>query len=91
MNSDGTPKEWRMPINSVDDAAYLHDLCYSKHDYTKRRNEVCYKTMLNELNEIVNPTFREIIDKSINEELINANVNFELDTTIKAKKNLKIY
>ena len=31
LNLDGTPKEWSMPINRVDNAAYNHDLCYSKH------------------------------------------------------------
>ena len=40
LNPDGTPKEWSMPINRVDNAAYHHDLCYSKHDDTKTRNEV---------------------------------------------------
>ena len=39
--------------------------CYSKHDDTKTRNEVCDKTMLDELRGIVNPTLRERIDKSI--------------------------
>ena len=48
LNSDGTPKKWRIPINRVDNAAYHHDLCYSKHDDTKTRNEVCDKTMLGE-------------------------------------------
>ena len=32
LNPDGTPKEWSIPINRVDNAAYHHDLCYSKHD-----------------------------------------------------------
>ena len=50
MNPDGTPREWSIPINRVDIAAYHHDLCYSKHDYTKTRNEFCDKTMLGELN-----------------------------------------
>ena len=27
LNSDATPKEWSMPINRVDNAAYHHDLC----------------------------------------------------------------
>ena len=30
LNPDGTPKEWSMPITRVDNAAYHHDLCYSK-------------------------------------------------------------
>ena len=41
LNSDGTPKEWSIPINRVDNAAYHRDLRYSKHDDTKTRNEVC--------------------------------------------------
>ena len=27
LNPDGTPKEWSIPINRVDNAAYHHDLC----------------------------------------------------------------
>ena len=53
LNSDGTPKEWSIPKNRADNAAYHHDLCYSKHDDTKTRNEVCDKTMLGELSGIV--------------------------------------
>ena len=56
LNQDGTPKEWSKPINIVDNSAYHHDLCYSKYDDTKTRNEVYDKTMLGELNGIVNPT-----------------------------------
>ena len=26
LNSDGTPKEWSMPINRVDNAAYHHNI-----------------------------------------------------------------
>ena len=65
MNSDGTPKEWSKPINRVDNAAYHHDLWYSKHDDTKTRNQVCDKAMLDELSGIINPTLREGIDKAI--------------------------
>ena len=56
LNPDGTPKEWSISINRVDNAAYHHDLCYSKNDDTKTRNEVCDKTMLGKLSGIVNPT-----------------------------------
>ena len=83
MNPDGTPKEWSIPINRVDNAAYHHDLCYSKHDNTKTRNEVCDKTMLGELNGIVNPTLRERIHKSIVWKLIKAKVNFGLGHQVK--------
>ena len=88
LNPDGTPREWSMLINRVDNAAYHHDLCYSKHDDTKTRNEVCDKTMLGELNGIVNPTLREGIDKSIFGKLINSKVNFGLGHPIKNILNL---
>ena len=71
LNPDGTPKEWSIPINRIDNAAYHHDLCYSKHDDTKLG-----MTMLGELNGIVNRTLRERIDKPIVGKLINAKVNF---------------
>ena len=74
-----------MPINRLDNAACHHDLCYSKHDDTKTRNEVCDKTMLGELSRIVNPTLRERINKSIVDKLIRAKVNFDLDAPIKNK------
>ena len=89
MNTDGTPNEWSIPINRVDNAAYHHDLCYSKYDDNKTRNEVCDKTMLGELNGIVNQTLREGIDKSIVGKLIKSKVNFGLGHPI--KKNSKIY
>ena len=80
-------KERSIPINRVDNAAYHHDLCYSKLDDTKTRNEVCDKTMLVELSGIVNLTLRQIIDKSIFGKLIKAKVNFGLGHPI--KKNVK--
>ena len=83
LNPDGTPSERCISIN----AAYHHDLCYSKHDDTKTRNEVFDKIMLGELSGIVNPTLRETIDKSIIGKLIKAKVNFGLGHPI--KKNLK--
>ena len=89
LNPDGTPKEWSIPINRVDGAVYHHDLCYSKHDDTKTRNEVCDKTMLGELSGIVYPTLREKIDKSIAGILITAKANFGLGAPIKAKKILQ--
>ena len=89
LNPDGTPKKWNIPINIVDNAAYHHDLCYSKYDDTKTRNDVCDTTMLGELNGIVNPTLRERLDKSIVGNLIKSKVNFGLGHPV--KKNSKIY
>ena len=64
---------------------------YSKDDDSKTRNEVCDKTMLGEINGIMNQTLREIIDKLIVGKLSNAKVNFGLGAPIKAKINPKIY
>ena len=72
--------------NRVDNAAYHHDFCYSKHDDTKTWIEVCDKTMLGELNRIVNPTLRERIEKAIVWKLVNAKVNFGLVAPIKKTK-----
>ena len=71
----------------VDNIAYHHDLCYSKQDDTKTRNEVYDKTMHGELSGIVNPTLRERIDKTIVGKLIKAKVNFGLGAHIKGKKS----
>ena len=88
LNPDVTPKEWSIPINRVDNAAYHLDLCYSTHFGTKTRNYVCDKTILGEVSEIVNPTLRKRIDKSIVGKLIKAKVNFGLGHPIKKNYNL---
>ena len=87
VNSDGTPTKWSIAIYRVDNATYHYDLCYSKHDDTKTRNEVCDKTMLVELSGIVNPTLRERIDKAIIGKLINTKINFGMGVPIKATKS----
>ena len=85
LNSDAIPKEWSIPRNRVANAVYHHDLCYSKRDGTKTRNEVCDKTMLDDLSGIVNPTLRERIDKAIVRKLINTKVNFGLGVPLETK------
>ena len=72
LNPDETSTMWSIPINRVGNEAYHRDLCYSEHDDTKTRNEVCDKTMLGELNGIVNSTLRERIEKSIVGKLIKS-------------------
>ena len=63
LNSNGKSKEWSMPKNRIDDAAHHHDICYSKHIDTKTKNDVCDKSILNELAGTMNPTLRERINK----------------------------
>ena len=67
LNPDLTPREWSMPVNRVDKAAYHHDICYLENDDTTTRNAVCDKN---------NPTLREILDKSIVSKLIGTKVKF---------------
>ena len=55
-------KKCSISINRVDNAAYPHDLCYSIHNDTKSKNEVCDNLMLAELDGIVNPTLRKRFD-----------------------------
>ena len=43
LNPDLTPKEWRRPMNRVDEAAKNHGICYMKNSDTKTRNDVCDK------------------------------------------------
>ena len=71
LNPDLTPKESSLPINRVDEAAMNHDICYLKNKDTKTRNKVCDKKMLQDLN-ILNPSIRERIDKSIVGNIIRA-------------------
>ena len=90
LNPDEKLKEWSISLKWVDNTAYHHDLCYSKYDDTKTRNEVCDKTMLGELNGFANPTLMERIDKSIVGKLINAKVNLGC-CSYKSKKKSNIY
>ena len=82
LKPDGTPKEWSIPIE-LTTQLIITIYAIQKHDDTKTRNEVCDKTMLGELNGIVNPTLRERIDKSIVGKLIKTKVNFGLGHPIK--------
>ena len=59
-----------------DNAANYYDLCYSKHSDTKTINDVYDKTMLNELDDIMNPTLKKRINKSIVGKLIKDQAHF---------------
>lgn len=76
LNDDLTWKEWSKPINRVDLSAYKHDICYLKNKDTETRNKVCDKNMLNELDNIKNPTIRERIDRAVVKPIIKAKQTF---------------
>ncbi|GFY45597.1 uncharacterized protein TNIN_106321 [Trichonephila inaurata madagascariensis] len=76
LNPDLTYKEWSKSINRVDKAAYEHDVCYLKIKDTKTRNEVCDSNMIQELDDIPNPTIRERLDRAVVKPIIKAKKTF---------------
>ena len=38
LNDDNSPKQWSMPVDRVDKAAYHHDSAYAEHSDTANRN-----------------------------------------------------
>ena len=85
LNQDLTPKEWSKPVDRVDNAAYHHDLAYAAHQDTPHRN-VADRIMVNELNNIQNPTFREKIERAIVKPILSTKANFGLGVLKKPKK-----
>src|ERR1043165_1329025 len=71
LNPDGTPKDWSNPINRVDNAAYIHDLAYDRYSDTASRN-IADRAMLNELNNIPNPSVRERIERAVVKPILSA-------------------
>ena len=64
LNPDGATKTFSEPVDRVDKAAFRHDLAYAHYPDTASRN-VAYREMVDELNKIPNPTFRERIERAI--------------------------
>ena len=62
LNSDDTPIT--KPINRVDAAAYKHDFVYRDHADLESRH-VADLQMIEELESIPNPTFREKLERAI--------------------------
>src|ERR1043165_125852 len=71
LNPDGTPKDWSKPINRADNAAHRHDLAYDQHADTTSRN-VADRAMINELNNIPNPSLRERIERAFDKPILSA-------------------
>ena len=69
LNSDGTPIT--KPINRVDATAYKHDLVYIDHADLESR-QVADLQMIQELQNILNPTFHEKVECAIVIRLLRA-------------------
>jgi hypothetical protein len=63
LNEDLSPKEWSQPINRVDAAALKHDVKYM--DDSKEARQQADIEMIEELQNMPNPTFREKVERAI--------------------------
>ena len=89
LNDDGTPKEFSLPVDRVDQAAYYHDLAYNEYSDTKNRN-IADREMLKDLSEIENPTIREKIEMAIIKPIINTKQKFGLGLKDRAARNFQL-
>jgi len=74
LNPEGTPKRWSRPVDRIDKAAYHHDLSYAKYKNKTKRIEAD-KRMIRELDDIVNPTLRERMERAVVRPIIAAKAN----------------
>ena len=77
LNDDLTPKDWSKPVDRVDEAAYYHDLAYSRYSDTANRNEAD-RIMVRDLDNIQNPTLRESAERAIVKPIIATKAKFGL-------------
>ena len=63
LNDDLTPKDFSKPINRVDEAAMWHDIKYINE--SKEARQQADNEMIDELQNIHNPTFREKVERGI--------------------------
>ena len=85
LNDDLTPKSWSKPVDRVDNAAYHHDLAYAEHSDTANRN-VADRVMVNELDSIPNPTFREKVERAIVKPIISGKAKLGLGMKLNFRK-----
>ena len=77
LNDNLSPKSWSTPVDRVDNAAYHHDLAYAANKDTASRN-VADRAMVDELNSIPNPTFKEKIERMIVTPILASKAKFGL-------------
>jgi len=88
LDSSGRPRPDSLPIDRVDEAAYRHDMAYAAFPDTKTRN-VADRVMVNELNEIPNPTLKERAERAVIKPILNTKAKFGLGTTSLKKAQLR--
>src|SRR6218665_2303029 len=89
LNPDGTYKPWSKPVDRVDNAAYHHDLAYAQYKDTANRN-VADREMINELNNINNPSVRERIERAIVKPILSTKAHFGLGVSNKTDDSKRL-
>ena len=90
LNPDGAPKTFSEPVDRVDKAAFRHDLAYAQYPDTSSRN-VADRAMVDELNKIPNPTFRERVERAIVKPILSTKANLGLGlASSDSKSDLKV-
>jgi len=90
LNPDGAPKTFSKPVDRVDSAALRHDLAYAQYPDTASRN-VADREMVDELNKIPNPTFRERVERAIVKPILATKANLGLGlASSDSKSDLKV-
>jgi len=81
LNKPSTPTgqyhDWSKPVEKVDEAAYHYDLAYQQFSDTVIRN-IADRAMLQQMDDIINPSIRERIERAIIKPIISTKVMFGL-------------
>src|SRR5438093_7555916 len=65
LDENNNPKDWSMPVNRIDQAAYVHDLSYRTAGDNLEGKHIADRIMIDQLNAITDPTTRERIERLI--------------------------
>lgn len=73
LDDDDLPFDDSLPINRIDKAAYKHDLAYRESDKIGLRHKAD-KIMIEDLEQIQNPTFREKVERALIIRILKAKI-----------------
>src|SRR5438093_7344174 len=65
LDEHDNPKDWSMPVNRIDQAAYVHDLAYQTAGDNLEAKHIADRIMIDQLNAITDPTTRERLERLI--------------------------
>src|SRR5438093_12012668 len=65
LDENDKPKEWSLPVNRIDQAAYVHDLAYRTAGDNLEAKHIADRIMIDQINAITDPTTRERLERLI--------------------------